>query len=292
MAQATIKVNVDGSMLQELTLGYELIGPSGGRPWAITPGGRFSRHYAGIREMAEELAKLGNQVVIWDRPNCGESDVCFVGATESGMQADALAALLTHLGLRDAVLVGGSGGARLSLLAIARHPDVVAATAVWWLTGGVYGLMKVGTNYGGESPRAAWKGGMEAVIELAEWEEVLEKNPSNRDRFLAQDPKAFIETIERWMLAHCPCGGALVPGLPDTELAAITAPALVFRSARKDPVHTRAASESLAALLPSSTAMDLPWPDADPLDAGSGRLFLQWPTLAPILHDWAISALA
>ena len=35
----------------------------------------------------------GNQVLIWDRPNCGASDVCFTGASESAMQADTLAAL-------------------------------------------------------------------------------------------------------------------------------------------------------------------------------------------------------
>ena len=85
MATAT----VDG-----LTIAYEVIGDGDGRPWAITPGGRFSKDDPGVRELAEALAAQGNRVLIWDRPNCGASDVCFTGASESAMQADVLEGLL------------------------------------------------------------------------------------------------------------------------------------------------------------------------------------------------------
>ena len=60
-----------------LSLAYETIGE--GRPWAITPGGRFTKESPGVRELAQALAEHGNKVLIWDRPNCGESDVCFEG---------------------------------------------------------------------------------------------------------------------------------------------------------------------------------------------------------------------
>ena len=52
-------------------------------------------------------------MLIWDRPNCGASDVCFTGESESTMQADTLAALITHLDLGPTVITGGSGGARV-----------------------------------------------------------------------------------------------------------------------------------------------------------------------------------
>ena len=42
------------------------------------------------------------------------------------MQADALAGCCEHLDMAPAVIAGGSGGARVSLLAAARHPDVAA----------------------------------------------------------------------------------------------------------------------------------------------------------------------
>ena len=76
-----------------LSLAYEVVGDSG-QPWVITPGGRFTKESPGVRELAAALAEHGNKVLIWDRPNCGESDLCFEGSSESAMQADALAGLL------------------------------------------------------------------------------------------------------------------------------------------------------------------------------------------------------
>src|SRR6266702_3431976 len=172
MATAT----VDG-----LSIAYEVIGD--GRPWVITPGGRFSKDSPGVRELAMALADGGNRVLIWDRPNCGASDVCFDGPSESAMQADVLAGLLSHLDMAPAVIAGGSGGARVSLLTAARHPDVAAGLAMWWISGGTYGLMVLGVHYCGGSLTAAWNGGMEAVAGLPEWAEVLERNQANRDLF-------------------------------------------------------------------------------------------------------------
>ena len=91
---------------------------------------------------------------------------------------------------------------------------------------------------------------MEAVADLPEWAEVQELNPSNRDRFLAQDPAEFIATMERWMLAYCPRDDEPVPGLPEADARALDIPALVFRSGESDPHHTRATSEALAEILP------------------------------------------
>lgn len=275
-----------------LSLGYDVVGE--GRPWSITPGGRFSRKSPGVRELAEALAEHGNRVLIWDRPNCGESDVCFDGDTESGMQADALAGLLRRLGMTPAVIVGGSGGARVSLLTAARHRDLAAGLAMWWISGGVFGLISVGSFYCGASITAAWHGGMEAVVALPEWAEVLENNPGNRDRFLAQDPKAFVATLERWLLAYCPCGDELVPGLPDTDGRELDVPALVLRSGTTDLHHRRETSERLAALLPNSRLVEPPWGDNEWNERSAARqggrgegLFSGWPKLAPLLQEWA-----
>lgn len=277
---------IDGTVLA-----YEIIGE--GRPWVLTPGGRFSKDTPGIRELAEELAAHGQQVLIWDRPNTGASDVSFEGTSESALQADRLAGLLRELDLAPAVIFGGSGGARVSLLAAARHPDVAAGLAMVWISGGVYGQMLLATVYCGESIRVAWRGGMEAVLELAEWAEVLERNPRNRERFLRLDPREFIATLERWMLAYCPDPGATVPGLPDTEVAQVRVPTLIFRSGASDPHHTRATSERLHDLIAGSRLVEPPWGDdewnqrSDAARNGEGYLFERWPLLAPQLLDFA-----
>src|SRR5207248_6542588 len=136
-------------------LAYDIIRDTG-RPWAITPGGRFSKDDPGIRELATAIAAEGNRVLVWDRPNCGESSVCFTGASESAMQADALAGLLRHLDMTPCVIAGGSGGSRVSLLTAARHRDITAGVAMWWISGGPFGLMSLGTHYCGGSIVAAW----------------------------------------------------------------------------------------------------------------------------------------
>jgi pimeloyl-ACP methyl ester carboxylesterase len=274
-----------------LRLSYEVIG-DGPRPWTITPGGRFSKDDPGVRELAEALAERGGRVLIWDRPNCGASDVRFDGDSESAMQADALAALVRELALGPAVIAGGSGGSRVSLLTAARHPDVAAGLALWWISGGVYGLITLGVHYCGGSIAAAWNGGMEAVAALPEWQDVLARNPRNRDRFLALDPTDFLATMERWMLAYCPCGDQLVPGIADEAVREVTIPALVFRSGASDANHTRQQSDDVARLLPSSRLVEPPWGDTEWLDrmrasAEGEGLFARWPLLAPQLCDWA-----
>jgi len=278
------------AQIEGLRIAYDVVGE--GDPWVLTPGGRFSKDTPGLHELAATLGETGKRVLVWDRPNTGASDVCFAGSSESAMQADVLAGLLRQLDLAPAVIAGGSGGSRVSLLTAVRHGDVARALALWWISGGPYGLLSLATHYCGESIAAAWRDGMAAVAELPEWSEVLERNPVNRERFLAQDPQEFIATLEQWMLAYCPRPDELVPGVGDDELRGLDLPALVFRSGASDPHHTRATSERLAALLPRAELVEPPWGDGEWNErmaaAASGEgLFARWPLLAPGLADWS-----
>jgi pimeloyl-ACP methyl ester carboxylesterase len=265
----------------------------------LTPGARASKDEPGVREFANALAGLGDRVLIWDRPNTGESDVCFEGASESEMQADTLGALLRHLDLGPAVIAGGSGGSRISLLAATRHPELTAAVAMWWITGGVTGLIGLGMHYCNPSIRAAWHGGMAAVADLPEWAEVQRRNPGNRDRLLGLDREQFIATMERWMLAYCPCGDDLVPGLPARQAAEFDRPVLVFRSGSSDIAHRRETSEQIAAALPTARLVEPPWGEHEWNERQAARnsgeaagLFVRWPLLAPQLHTWASEVLS
>ncbi len=274
---------------------YEIVGE--GRPWVLTPGGRFGKDVGGLREMALALAERGNRVLLWDRPNCGASSVVFRGRSESEMQAEILGDLLRHLEFGPTVICGGSGGARVSLLAAARHPDLTAGLAMWWISGGVPGLLQLAQYYGMPSADAAWHGGMEAVVELEQWREVLERNPDNRRRFLAMDRREFIEVMDRWMLAYCPCDDSLVPGLDEADVARLSVPILVFRSGSSDMSHTRATSEALAAGLPGAELVEPPWGDDEWNERRAaveqtGSLFVHWPRLVPQLVEWASQQIA
>lgn len=274
-----------------LEIAYDVIGDKGAQPWVLTPGGRFSKDYGGVREVAESLANHGRRCLIWDRPNCGASSVSFDGPPESVLQADALAGLLRHLEMAPAVIIGGSGGARVSLVTAGRHPDVAEKLAVWWISGGPYGLMSLGVHYCGNSIVAAWQHGMEAVADLPEWAEVVERNPRNRDRFLAMDRDAFVRTMEQWMLAYYPRDDELVPGIKNDQVRTMDLPALVFRSGDSDVHHTRETSEKLAALLANGSLAQPPWGDTEWVErmgasASGESLFARWPRLVPLLVEW------
>ncbi len=277
-------------------IAYEIIGE--GQPWVLTPGGRFGKDFGGVREFAQALAEQGRKCLIWDRPNTGESSVNFTGTSESVMQADTLGALLRHLDFGPTMIVGGSGGARISLLTAARNPDIAAGLGIWWISGGAYGNMALANVYCWPSLTTVWNGTMEDVANHETWEEVIRRNPGNRDRFLAQDRGEFLKTMERWGHAYCACGDPLVPGLSDEEAAAMSVPILVFRSGVADMFHTRVTSERLAANLPNTTRAEPPWGDREWMEvveassAGNGTIFSRWKLLVPQLVEWADKSIA
>ena len=128
------KVDIGG-----IGVAYDLIG-DGKKTAVITPGGRFSKDTPGVRELAQKLAQGGLRVLIWDRPNCGESDLSFQGKSESILNADTLAGLVRALKLEPALLIGGSAGSRVSLLTAIRDPGVAERLFLLWISGGALGL--------------------------------------------------------------------------------------------------------------------------------------------------------
>jgi pimeloyl-ACP methyl ester carboxylesterase len=276
-----------------LTIGFDIIG-NGDRPWILTPGGRFARDVPGLPPLAEAIAAAGNnRVLIWDRPNCGESDVSFEGDNESQMQSEVMAGLLEQLDMSPAIVAGGSAGARVSLFAVAGEPSMARALALWWISGRPMELFLLGYLYEVGLIRAAWEDGMEAVAERPEWAEQVAKNPGNRQRILDQDPGTFIATMERWVTVFSPRSDQHVPGLPNDVVKSIAVPSLVINSETSDANHPRSTSEGIAALLPNSRLEEPVWGDArewvkrsrENLEAGS--VFVGWPALAPQLVRWA-----
>ena len=86
MPNKTIEIN-GGNVV------YEILGETGDFI-VLTPGGRFSKDIPGLRPLAEALVGGGYRVLLWDRPNCGASDVQFYGQSESHMRAETLYHLL------------------------------------------------------------------------------------------------------------------------------------------------------------------------------------------------------
>ncbi len=274
-----------------LNIAYELHGE--GEPVALTPGGRFDKDTAGVRELALALAEGGKQVLLWDRPNTGASDLRFDTDFESSMHADTLAGLIETLGLGKTTIIGGSAGSRTSLLTVARHPEIAPKLAIWWISGEIFGLLPLAIYYCHDSYKAAKKQGMQAVAELPIWKETLEKNPANRERMLETDPTEFAARMEAWAWGFLPQRDSPVPGLRPEDFAKIQVPTLVFRSSATDLEHPRRTSEWVAELIPGARLVEPPFGEdewnersAEYQETGVNNLFASWPQLAPMLLEF------
>jgi pimeloyl-ACP methyl ester carboxylesterase len=271
---------------------YELLGPAGGPPIVLTPGGRFSKDVPGLRPLAQALADGGLRVLIWDRPNCGASDVQFYGRSESHMRADTLAELLTRLDMAPAVIAGGSGGARDSLLTTMLHPEVASKVAVWWIVGGVFSIYNLGAYYILPNINTARRMGMEGVLNLPAWQEVLAANPGNKERFLALDPQEFQSIMLRWLNAFVPKPGQTIPGVEDEEFGKIGVPTMIIRGGVDDLDHPKRTSMEVHCLIRGSELVEPPWPEdawerATAAQAsGTGHRFDPWIQAAPLLLDF------
>ena len=276
------KIDVNG-----IGIAYEIFG-KGDRTVGITAGGRYSKDTPGPRDLAQALADAGFRALIWDRPNCGESDVHFDAENESIMNTEVYAGLLSALGFGPTLLIGGSAGARVSIMTALRHPDQVAGLFLLWVVGGPLGLAVLAVHYCFESAFAANTEDMEAVANLPSWQEQIARNPENRARILAQNPKKFVETMERWGAAFLPEGDSFLPGLTAEQLGKIKAPTVVLNSGKPDLHHPRYVTEALASVIPGARLQDPPWRDTawvDLLKVEGLPMYRDWAKLAPQVID-------
>ena len=167
---------------------YEILGKEGDFI-ALTPGGRFSKDIDGLRPLAQALVKGGYRVLLWDRPNCGKSDVQFYGQSESHMRAETLHDLITGLDIGPCIIAGGSGGARDSMLTTMLYPEIVRKLVVWNIVGGVYGTFVLGSFYIVPSILAVRGSGMQGVDPRRRVERTHRREPrQQRTDFLRLTP--------------------------------------------------------------------------------------------------------
>jgi 2-hydroxy-6-oxonona-2,4-dienedioate hydrolase len=270
---------------------YEILGKEGDFI-ALTPGGRFSKDIEGLRPLAEELVNGGYRVLLWDRPNCGKSDVQFYGQSESHMRAETLHTLITGLDIGPCIIAGGSGGARDSMLTTMLYPEIVRKLVVWNIVGGVYGSFVLGSYYVVPSILAVRGGGMKDVARVGEWKERIAENPVNEQRILGQDPDEFLKLMLRWLNAFVPKPGQTIPGVEDEMFDNIKVPTLIIRGGENDLDHPKRTSLEVSCLIKGSKLIDPPWPEDAWERAGEARasgkvkrfnMFDTWVQAAPAI---------
>ena len=209
------------------------------------------------------------------------------------MRADTLAELLTRLDMAPAVIAGGSGGARDSLLTAMLHPEVASKVAVWWIVGGVFSTYNLGAYYILPNINTVRRMGMDGVLNLPAWQEVLAANPRNKERFLALEPGEFQAIMLRWLNAFVPKPGQTIPGVEDEEFGNIGVPTMIIRGGVDDLDHPKRTSLEVQCLIRGSELVEPPWPE----DAwerstaaqanGTGNRFDPWIQAAPLLLEFA-----
>jgi pimeloyl-ACP methyl ester carboxylesterase len=229
-------------------LNYKVLGDHG--PWvALSPGGR--RDISGIEHQAQELANLGHRVVIFDRRNCGASDVIIDGnESEYEIWADDVHALLAQLGALPAFVGGSSSGCRTALLFALRHPDSVLGLLLWRVTGGRFACERLAEEYYGQYIEAAKRGGMPAVCEMEHWKERIQARPENRAALMNMPAERFIEVMSRWRQYFLQSVDLPVIGASEADLKSIKVPACIIPG--NDLTHGRQTGENLGKLLPKT----------------------------------------
>jgi 2-hydroxy-6-oxonona-2,4-dienedioate hydrolase len=275
---------------------YEFVGPEDAEVVVVTPGGRFSKDFGGIHELAYALAEGGKRVLLWDRPNCGRSDVQLYGRSESHMRAETLGLMLQQLGIEKVIAAGGSGGARDSIIFTIMWPDLVRKLGVWHIVGGTYSTMSLANVYVMTELATVRSSGIEGILELGGraggWTDLIAANPRNRDRLLAIGSEEFERVMNRWLDAFTPKPNEAIPGVPDWEFEQIKVPTLIIRGGENDHAHPKRTSFEVHALIKGSRLIEPPWPEdaweqaSAAHAAGTGALFGPWVEAAPVLLDF------
>jgi pimeloyl-ACP methyl ester carboxylesterase len=190
-------------------------------------------------------------VLLWDRPNTGESGLLFEGANLFQVWADKLRELLHYTGFSPAFVAGGSAGGLGSLCFACHYP------------GEVKGLILMAPPTDDKdfwnfiiqstflaSAEMAEKSGMYAAIEaqsgmgdLFNWQEQLQRVPQKKQQLLSMDPIIFAKVMRIWAHSLTASGHPHLAGLSDQQLATISIPAIIFSGASDD--HPRHTAEAL-----------------------------------------------
>jgi len=182
--------------------------------------------------------------------------------------ADQAKALLDHLKINDAYVLGGCMGCSVALAFAARYPKATRALILHWPVGGYRWKVNAGDRFA-RHVRFAREHKLDGVIKRAHegksfwadpeagpWASVIVHDKTFAEAFAAQD-------IDRYVGLCAASGRTLfdrdtAPGAEPEEIMGMTMPALIM--AGDDPSHAQSAAHYLKELLPKPQL----WPIVPP----------------------------
>ncbi|MER7582421.1 alpha/beta fold hydrolase [Kitasatospora sp. NPDC097691] len=193
----------------------------------------------------QPLVDAGYRVVRCDFRGFGDSPLADGPYSDT---ADVLA-LLDHLGIESAALVGASHGGRIALTAAALRPDAVRA------------LLLLAPGMPGHQPSEtlrAFGGREDALIEAGDIDGAVELNV---ETWLGPEADETVRASVRRMQRHAfdvQEEAKFGPDREEVDLSLITAPTLAVGGAHDVP-DFREIAAALPGLLPNARHLELPW---------------------------------
>lgn len=213
----------------------------------------------------ETLADRFN-VIAYDRRESGSSG----GRVEQlswEVYADEAKALLDHLGIDRAFVMGGCMGCSVAIAFGTRHPGATRGLILHWPVGGAEWTQITHDRWLGVHSGFARENGLKGVVEVARekksfmadfrggpWASVIANDPEFAARFATQDVDTYlklIETITKKMYDR-----DTAPGAEPEDLRKITAPTLIIPG--DDPAHATSAALYLKELIPGAEYLEGP----------------------------------
>ncbi|MEU3571297.1 alpha/beta fold hydrolase [Kitasatospora sp. NPDC036755] len=193
----------------------------------------------------QPLIDAGHRVVRCDFRGFGDTPLADAPYSDTG---DVLA-LLDHLGIETAALVGASYGGRIALTAAALRPEAVGRLAL--LCSGIPGHRPSETlrAFGGREDELIEAGEIDAAVEL------------NVESWLGPEADEETRANVRRMQRHAfdvQSEATVGPDREDVDLGRITAPTLAVSGAH-DFQDFRDIAATLPTLLPDARHQELPW---------------------------------
>ncbi|WP_344638761.1 alpha/beta fold hydrolase [Kitasatospora cystarginea] len=191
------------------------------------------------------LVDAGYRVVRCDFRGFGDSPLADGPYSDAG---DVLA-LLDHLGIASAALIGASHGGRIALTVAALRPDAVTALAL------------LGAGMPGHEPSETMRAFGAREDELLEAGDVAGAVGLNVETWLGPEAGEEARESVRRMQRHAfevQAEATFGPDREEVDLARITAPTLAIAGAHDQP-DFREIAAVLPALIPNARHVELPW---------------------------------
>jgi len=117
MAEGEIEVNGGNRRLR-------ICGPDDGEVVTLTPGGRFSKDYGGVHELATRWPMVASAYSCGTVQTAADPTYSCTGL-RIAYEAETLGLMLKKLGIEQVIASGGSGGARDSIVFTMMWPELV-----------------------------------------------------------------------------------------------------------------------------------------------------------------------